>query len=102
MAPGALDGLNDEARDVIYVVMETGCRPSEIANLSKTRIKLDADIPHIRIEPEGRLLKTEHSGRDIPLVGRALEAMKRHRNGFPRYHDKGSTLSATLMKHRST
>ena len=35
LAPGALDGLNDEARDVVYVVMETGCRPSEIVNLSQ-------------------------------------------------------------------
>ncbi|WP_445222142.1 hypothetical protein ACKWRH_20940 [Bradyrhizobium sp. Pa8] len=99
LAPGALDGLNDEARDVIYVVMETGCRPSEIVNLSKGRIVLDGDVPYVRIEAEGRLLKTEHSERDIPLVGLALEAMKRHRSGFPRYHDKGSSLSATLMKH---
>lgn len=99
LAPDALDGLNDEARDVIYVAMETGCRPSEIVNLSKGRIKLGAEIPYIRVEAEGRLLKTEHSERDIPLVGMALEAMKRHPAGFPRYHDRGSTLSATLMKH---
>jgi integrase len=99
LAPGALDGLNDEARDVVYVVMETGCRPSEVANLSKGRIVLDAPIPFIRIQAEGRLLKTEHSERDIPLVGLALAAMKRHRTGFPRYADKGSNLSATLMKH---
>ena len=99
LAPGALDGLNDEARDVIFVVMETGARPSEIANLTKSRIMLDAKEPYIRIAGEGRLLKTEHSERDIPLVGMALDAMKRHPNGFPRYLDKGSNLSATLMKH---
>jgi integrase len=99
LAPGALDGLNDEARDVIYVAMETGCRPSEIVNISKSRIVLDAEVPYICIEAEGRLLKTEHSERDVPLVGMALEAMKRRRNGFPRYADKGSNLSATLMKH---
>ena len=99
LALGALDGLNDEARDVIYVVMETGARPSEIVNLTKNRIVLEAPIPHIRIQAEGRLLKTDHSERDIPLVGLALEAMKRHPRGFPRYADKGSTLSATLMKH---
>lgn len=99
LAPCALDGLNDEAKDVVYIVMETGCRPSEIVNLSKGRIKLGAEIPFIRVEAEGRLLKTEHSERDIPLVGMALEAMKRHPAGFPRYHDKGDNLSATLMKH---
>lgn len=58
LADGALADLNDEARDVVYVVMETGARPSEIVNLSKTRIVLDAEIPYIRIEAEGRLLKT--------------------------------------------
>jgi integrase len=99
LAPSALDGLNEEARDVIYIVMESGARPSEIANLSKNRIVLDAPIPYIRIEADGRLLKTDHSERDIPLVGLALEAMKRHSRGFPRYADKGSNLSATLMKY---
>jgi integrase len=93
--------LNDEARDVVYAVMETGARPSEIVNLTAQRIVLDAEIPYIRIQPEGRLLKTQHSERDIPLVGLALEAMKRHPQGFPRYFDKGSSLSATLMKHFS-
>ena len=99
LALGALDGLNDEARDVIYVMTETGARPSEIVNLTNSRIVLDGPIPYIRIEAEGRLLKTDHSARDIPLVGLALEAMKRHPRGFPRYADKGSMLSATLMKH---
>jgi integrase len=99
LADGALADLNDEARDIAYVVMETGARPSEIVNLTKQRIVLDADIPYIRVEADGRLLKTDHSERDIPLVGLALEAMRRHPNGFPRYLDKGSNLSATLMKH---
>jgi integrase len=99
LAPGALDALNEEARDVVLVCVETGCRPSEVINLSKNRIMLDAEVPHIRIAAEGRLLKTEQSERDIPLVGMALEAMRRHPAGFPRYHDRPSSLSATLMKH---
>ncbi len=99
LAEGQLAELNDEARDVVYVVMETGARPSEIINLSKARIVLDAPIPYIRIKAEGRLLKTDHSERDVPLVGMALDAMRRHPDGFPRYFDKGSNLSATLMKH---
>jgi integrase len=99
LAPGKLDELNSEARDVVFIVMETGARPSEIVNLTPQRIVLDVEIPHIRIAAEGRLLKTEHSERDIPLVGLALEAMRRHPEGFPRYFDKGSSLSATLMKH---
>jgi integrase len=99
LADGRLADLNDEARDVVYVVMETGARPSEIINLSKHRIVLDGIIPHIRIKAEGRLLKTDQSEREIPLVGMALDAMRRHPDGFPRYFDKGSNLSATLMKH---
>jgi integrase len=99
LADGALNGLNDEARDIVLVLMETGARPSEIANLSKARIVLDAEIPHIKIAAEGRLLKTDQSEREIPLVGVALAAMRRHPAGFPRYFDKGSNLSATLMKH---
>jgi integrase len=99
LADGQLADLNDEARDAVYVVMETGARPSEIINLNKHQIVLDVAIPHIRIQAEGRLLKTDQSEREIPLVGLALDAMRRHPDGFPRYFDKGSNLSATLMKH---
>jgi integrase len=99
LADGQLADLNDEARDAVYVVMETGARPSEIINLNKNQIVLDVAIPHIRIQAEGRLLKTDQSEREIPLVGLALDAMRRHPDGFPRYFDKGSNLSATLMKH---
>jgi integrase len=96
---GQLHRLNDDARDVIMIVMETGARPSEIVNLTKNRIMLDADIPFIRVEAEDRLLKTEHSERDVPLIGMALEAMRRHPVGFPRYFDKGDDFSAAAMKH---
>ena len=58
----------------------------------------DAPIPHVKILPEGRRLKTEDSEREIPLVGVALVALRLHPNGFPRYRDKSSNLSATLNK----
>lgn len=106
LAPGKLDTLNDDARDMVYLIMETGARPSELANLSKDRIKLDADIPYIRVEAlerdddaPGRELKTVQSKRDIPLVGLALEAMRRHPDGFPRYFDKADNFSAAANKH---
>jgi integrase len=99
LADGMLAGMNDEARDVIYTLIETGARPSEIVNLTQHRIVLDADIPFIRIEAEDRLLKTEHSERDVPLVGMALDAMRRHPDGFPRYFDKGDNFSAAALKH---
>ncbi|MCS3689066.1 tyrosine-type recombinase/integrase [Bradyrhizobium elkanii] len=93
-----LDGLNDEAADIIRVVVETGARPGEIASLSPSRIRLDEPVPHIEIAADGRKTKTESSKRTIPLVGVALEAMRRHPSGFPRYNDKGDNLSAAVLK----
>lgn len=98
LAAGALDGLNEEARSVIYVMADTGLRPSEVVNLTSATICLDAPIPHVKILPEGRRLKTEDSEREIPLVGVALAAMHLHPNGFPRYRDKSSSLSGALNK----
>jgi integrase len=99
LAAGALDGLNDEARHVLYVVADTGLRPSEVVNLTESAIYLDAPVPHVKILPEGRRLKTEDSLREIPLVGVALAAMRLHPKGFPRYRDKSSSLSSTLNKY---
>src|SRR6185369_1652285 len=47
LAPGKLDELNEQARDAVYAVMETGARPSEIVNLNATQIVLDTPIPLI-------------------------------------------------------
>ncbi len=99
MAPGALDSLNQQARLICYVLIETGARPSEIANLAPEHIVLDADVPYVSIEPsEAREIKTTSSVRKIPLVGVSLLAMRLAPSGFPRYRDKETNLSATLMK----
>ena len=99
LAKGALDSLNEDARYIVYAMIETGCRPSEIANLRKEHIILDHDVPHLKIRPTAnRKLKSKSARRDIPLLGVSLEAMKQRHNGFPRYSDKGSILSQTLMK----
>ena len=99
LAPAALAGLNDEARAVLLVMVETGARPSEIINLQADFIDLDGQIPHVRIRPDGRRLKTQQSSRDVPLVGVALEAMKGFPAGFPRYRDNGGSLSAAVNKY---
>ena len=100
LAPGAHDGLNREALGVLLTLIETGARPSEICNLSPGQIHLSAPVPYISIDfQKDRVIKTESSKRDIPLVGVALAVMKRFPNGFPRYKDREETLSATLMKH---
>ncbi len=97
--PSMLRGLNIEARLIMYALIETGARPSEIANLQPEQIRLDHKVPHIAIKPvEGREIKTQFSVREIPLVGVSLAALRRAQHGFPRYHDKETTLSATLNK----
>jgi len=98
LAPHALDGLNEDARFVLYAVMETGLRPSEVVNLRENAIHLDAPIPYVQVLPDGRRLKTQDSMREIPLVGVALAAMRRRPEGFPRYRDKSSSLSGTVNK----
>lgn len=96
LADGALDGLNEEARAIVYLMVETGIRLVEACNLDRGTIVLDHEIPHIQIRPNGRELKTDQSERDIPLVGVALMAMRKHTNGFPRYRDKNAQASAAI------
>lgn len=99
LAPGALDGLNDDARYILLALINTGARPSEIAGLMADDIKLDARVPHILIQPNAnRALKNAHSERYIPLTGISLEAIKAMKGGFPRYAANSATLSATVNK----
>ncbi len=99
LRPNVFDGLNDEARLLVYGLIETGCRPSEVANLLPENICLNHEVPHIRIKPHmERELKSMASNRVIPLVGISLEAFKKAPEGFPHYRDKSALLSASLMK----
>lgn len=98
---GALDFMNQELRDITLVLVETGARQSEITDIPPHSIFLDAPIPHIWIRREtgiwAREIKNKPSKRKIPLVGVALEAMRRHPRGFPQYRSKG-TYSAAANK----
>lgn len=98
LAPGALDGLNAQARGILLGMINTGYRPSEAAGLLPEHIHLDAAVPYISIEPVGRQLKNRHSRRRIPLVGVSLQAFKDNPAGFPRYRENSATLSATVNK----
>lgn len=103
LKPGALAGLNDEARGIILALVETGARPSEICNLTPPDIRTADKVPHLVIQPRNdpddpREIKTASSRRSVPLVGVALKVFERHPNGFPRYRDKEMHLSATLNK----
>lgn len=97
LAPGALDGLNVEARAILLGMINTGYRPSEGACLTSAQIILDHAVPHISIEPVGRQLKSQYARRKIPLLGVSLEAFRSCPDGFPRYRD-GQSLSATVNK----
>ncbi|MBR1170501.1 tyrosine-type recombinase/integrase [Bradyrhizobium liaoningense] len=99
LAPGALDAMNEEERAAFLVLINTGARPSEIINLRAPHIHLESNIPHIQVRPDERVLKTEFSWRDIPLVGISLEAMRQFPDGFPRYRDNGDAFSAAVNKY---
>jgi len=99
LAPNVFEGLNREGALLCLALIETGCRPSELANITTENIRLDAEVPHIRIRPtKERELKSGASVRDIPLIGVALEAMRRAPDGFPHYRDRSYLLSASLLK----
>ncbi|OYU39777.1 MAG: hypothetical protein CFE33_10500 [Pseudorhodobacter sp. PARRP1] len=66
--------------------------------LTAAQIRLDSNVPHIKIEAVGRTLKTDSSERVIPLVGISLEAFRQFPSGFPRYADNPG-LSDTINKY---
>lgn len=98
LAEDALHGLNDEARAIVYLMVETGVTVVEACSLDNNTIVLDHKVPHIRIRAAGRQLTTQHCERDIPLVGVALAALQKHPDGFPRYQDKNARASADINK----
>lgn len=107
---GKLSGLNPEARGVLLAMIETGCRPSEICNLTPSAIVLDHEVPHIAVRPRRagdrknsdvkqfgpHEVKSTASIRTVPLVGISLQVFKAFPAGFPRYMDKTGTASQTI------
>ena len=95
--------LNDEARDVLLIMINTGARPSEISGLSPADSVIEPGaVPYIDINDQGRTLKTDASVRRVPLVGVSLEAARRAvGRGFPRYAGSPS-LSALVNKYLLT
>ncbi|GGE15182.1 integrase [Primorskyibacter flagellatus] len=99
LAPGALNGLNTDARCILLGMVNTGYRPSEGAALTAATIRLDSNVPHISIEPDGRQLKSAYARRVIPLTGVSLEAFRECPRGFERYRESSASLSATVNKY---
>lgn len=101
LADGALAGLNDEARDVFLMMVNTGLRPSEITDAPLSDFDLTGPVPFLRVAPNGRELKVAHTRRDIPLLGVSLDAARRivKRGGIGRYRHKAGSWSAAVNKY---
>jgi integrase len=99
-ADGIFSELNIECRSLLFAMIDTGCGHNELCGLDPDEdIKLDHEIPHIIVRPnQHRKLKTDHRGREIPLVGHALTAFNQCPEGFPRYRrSNGSEAASGLM-----
>ena len=97
----------NQARLLMPLLGETGCRLAEIVGLKLADADLENDLIHIRPN-SGRRLKTKNSERTLPLVGYARQAIKLafgHSDGewlFPRFirggHCHASYASVALNK----
>ena len=99
LSSNSLDGLNSEARLLIFAMADTGARESELIGLRGDDIFLGHDIPYIWIRPsKNRALKTPTSERKIPLVSSSLFAFKELPDGFTHYRN-ADTASTTINKY---
>ena len=58
-------------------IIQSGCRPSEIAGILIEDCKLQSNVPHMQIRYNRiRHLKTKNSVRDIPIVGSLLDEFR--------------------------
>ncbi|MCV9960271.1 hypothetical protein OIU34_00010 [Pararhizobium sp. BT-229] len=99
---------SDVVKSIIEIGMFTGANAKEIIFTPPEDYVLDAPIPFIRIAPNDLRadiigvdsLKTKGRKREVPLIGRALHAARRHPNGFPEYaYPRGEdTFSQTANK----
>lgn len=102
---------DDDCRWILAMLADTGARLAEVVGLTLTDIDLDAEVPHITIQPHPwRSLKNTGSARQVPLVGSALWAAQRikatvtpaQRFAFERYTSdkecKATHASNTLNK----
>lgn len=71
LVPGLFEGLRLELRVIIYLLIETGARLSELVNLRPEDIRLNAKVPHIAIRPEQN---REYSPAPVPIAAGPLVA----------------------------
>lgn len=100
---------SDASKQVIalnLISMNTGATCKELTHMDADDIFLDAPIPYISIRPNGHRNRVKGNGsriRDIPLIGRALEEMRKFPNGFDEFRKNNgseelSRLSNPIIK----
>ena len=67
--------VDDDLRWLLALIVDTGMRLAEAVGLKTEDIKLDSEVPSVKVSPyRWRRLKTRSSEREVPLVGSALWA----------------------------
>lgn len=91
----ATSAMSDEAKAICIIGEFTGCGAKELGWMTAADIHLEAPIPYISVRENDLRDQVKTGGerhRDLPLIGDALEAMKKFPNGFTRFHhDQGPT-----------
>lgn len=94
---------NDELKAILGVLEYTGTHAKEIVLLESADIVLNAPVPHIKIRPNDNRKKLKTGGariREIPLIGKALEAFKLNPGGFPRYCRSGGSEALSMAANK--
>lgn len=102
LASGALDGLKPELQTLVRLLVNTGARPSEAIGLELADVEIAAGIPFIYIRANGtRSLKTDHSERQIPLVGVSLDAARElvNRGGWGKWLGKNMYATSVINRY---
>lgn len=95
-----LKGMSEENQAILMVFAETGVCVDELAGVLPEDIILNADIPHIIIQPrKGNKLKTKFRKRVMPLVGFALDSFKKYPRGFSHYIENPDSISSSIGKY---
>ena len=79
---------NEELKAILTIAELSGAGCKELCLLTADDIHLDAPIPYISIRPNEHRQQVKSGGkrhRDIPLLPRAVEALRAFPNGFPKY-----------------
>lgn len=100
LKPENLAGLKPEYQAMLNVLAETGIGFDEQVGILPNDIFLNADIPHVIIQPsDNHALKTEYRKRIIPLTGFALDAFKKYPRGFSGQVKIADHASFAIGKH---